>query len=131
MVGEAAAHHLGPFEVCATAAAIAAYRAATVPAATGPAVPLALTLRWLTMPAVRTALADLLAADEVMVHEAQKFGCAMPLQPDVTYLMRLHVVRTSDPARVTANASVTTRDGVPVLDIETVLRLVTPPASPT
>ena len=119
--------HLGPFDVCADSAALAAYRAAT---AAGPSagVPLAFTLRWLTAPAVRAALADFVAAGEVMVHEAQKFSLTAPLAADTPYAMTLRVERTAAPARLTAAATVTTSAGASVLDIDTVLRLVTPPA---
>ena len=119
--------HLGPFDVCAESAALAAYRAAT---AAGPSegVPLAFTLRWLTAPAVRMALADLVAAGEVMVHEAQKFSLTAPLAADTPYALTLRVERTETPARLIAAAAVTTAAGMPVLDIDTVLRLVAPPA---
>jgi hypothetical protein len=121
---------LGPFDVRAEAGALAAYRAATVAGPTN-AVPLAFTLRWLTAPEIRQALGTLLEADEVMVHEAQKFSLAAPLLPDTSYAMTLQVRRTESPARLNAVASVTTPTGALVLEIESVLRLVAPPPEAT
>lgn len=119
---------VGPLEVRADSEALAAYRAAT---SGGPVadVPLAFTLRWMTAPAVRTALAGLLVPGEVMIHEAQKFTAHRPLRPDTPYRMTITCRRTADPDRLTAAADVCDGDGAAVLDIETVLRLLTP-ASP-
>ena len=128
-MGTEAALRLGPLDVSAEGGALAAYRAATAPGE-AETVPLAFTLRWLTVPAVRDALAGLLAPAEVMVHEAQKFGLLRPLRPDERYKMTLEVWRTETPARVAALARIAADDGRPVLTIETTLRLVRPSPAP-
>ncbi len=121
-----AAVALGTFAVDGTAAEAGAFRAAIglpVDAALA-TLPLTFPMRWLVLPAVRTALAAMVPEhDLVLVHESQEFDYATPLLVDTRYTVSFTAHRKTDPAQVIVGGTIATEGGATVATLETILRL--------
>jgi hypothetical protein len=111
-------------------AAIAAFADATAPLA-GDSVPLTFPFRWLSLPAIRSVIVDLIGADGVLpVHEAQKFDYDHALLPDADYDLTVEAKRSEGPPRLTLRGVVSTLQGEACVRFETVLRIVPLASSP-
>jgi hypothetical protein len=123
---------LGPFEVSTESSEVAAFRAALGPGAVGaaPEVPLTYPIRWLASAAIQSELRKV-AGDEavLLVHEAQSFSYRTRLETNQTYSLDLTLRRESGrEERAILRAVIRDAAGAGVAEVETVLRLVRPPA---
>jgi len=118
-----AGRRIGPIPVRTTAADVEAFRASIFGA--GAAVPLTFPMRWLALPAIAAAVAELLqGADWVPVHEAQSFDYDRPLTMDENYVMTVDIEASPASPRLTLKASIATPRAELCVRVETVLRLI-------
>ena len=118
----AEAFDLGPFEVAADPAAIAALAAAvgaggSMPSATFPA-------SWLSLPKLGEALRAAIGPGYLAVHESQSFDYDRPLRAGGCYTLSASVRREAAPARLVIVARATETDGAVALTMRSVMRLV-------
>lgn len=114
---------LGPFEVAADPAQIAAFAAASG-AADAAGVPATFPIVWLANPELMAALRALAGADRLPVHESQSFAYARALTPGARYRLSAVARQESAPERLVVEARVTGMADEPVLEMRAVLRLV-------
>ncbi len=119
---------LGPFKVATQREEVAAFARETgwfVDADQEIAVPHTFPMRWLSLPAIHDALAARLdEAGGIAVHEAQSFAYARQLAADRDYVMEAGLEQQANPPRLVLHVKIATPDGVPCLEIETVLRII-------
>jgi hypothetical protein len=121
---------LPPLRVRTDRAEIAAFAASTAPLS-GDFVPLTFPFRWLTLPAIRAAIVDMIGGDGVLpVHEAQNFAYERALLPDADYDLTVEAQRSEEPPRLTLRCAVSTLEGEVCTRFETVLRIVSLAALP-
>ena len=119
---------LGTFAVEAGAVEVSAFGVATGVDETD-GVPLTFPMRWLVMPSVRAVMLALVPEpDLVLVHESQSFDYAHRLRVDTRYDLALIARRDQGPDRLFIDGTLRDRDGVVVVRLETVLRLIAAPA---
>jgi len=81
-------------------------------------------MRWLSLPPVKSVLEETIKSlGAVAFHESQSFAYEAPLAVGETYLMDGSIDRQAEPARLILQVRVT-KNGVLVLAMETILRLV-------
>ena len=114
---------LGRFVVTARRSDVDAFRAATgLPQ--GAVVPATFPMRWLAAPQVRDALLALVPErDRVPVHESQSFEYMAPLVVDARYTLELDARVDRAPDRLVLVGTISGEDGVPLVHVETMLRL--------
>jgi hypothetical protein len=121
---------LPPLRVRTDRAEIAAFAASTAPLS-GDFVPLTFPFRWLTLPAIRSAIVDMIGGDGVLpVHEAQNFAYERALLPDADYDLTVEAKRSDGPSRLTLRCAVSTLQGEVCARFETVLRIVSLASQP-
>jgi hypothetical protein len=113
---------LGPFEVAAGAADIAAFAAAVGGPATEP--PPTFPVAWLSSPEMKAALRAAVGPDHLPVHESQSFDYARPLRVGAAYRLTAVARREGAPERLTVDVDVVETTGAPVVTMRAVLRLV-------
>ena len=115
---------LGAFAVAGSAADADAFRAATGLSTGGDVLPLIFPMRWLVLPAVRSAMTSLVPeSDLVLVHESQSFDYEAPLRIDTAYTMHLTGRRKTEPDQLIVDGAILDADGATLGTLETVLRL--------
>jgi len=121
--------HVGPLNVRIDETDAAALANAVVPGANPGTVPLIFPLRWLAVPELRTALADLVASeDRAVLHESQRFDCVRPPLAGQDYELTAELTRQdTEPPRITIAAVVRDQAGE-IMRLITVLRAVKPAA---
>ncbi|HYP57330.1 MAG TPA: hypothetical protein VEQ35_03490 [Beijerinckia sp.] len=88
-------------------------------------VPLTFPFRWLTLPAIRPVIKQMIGGDDFLpVHEGQSFEYQKRLRKDAHYLMGLEFTREAKPPRLIIRGAISTPDGEPCLTMETILRIV-------
>jgi len=123
--GEAAAWlRLPPIIVRTEAAAVAKFLRETGAPAIEGFVPLTFPFCWLTLPAIRPMIREMIGGDGVLpVHEAQSFVYERRLEIDSDYVFAVELRREANPPRLTLDAAVSTLQGEICGRLETVLRL--------
>jgi hypothetical protein len=107
------------------AAHVAAFQQQTGELPVAGRVPLTFPFCWLTLPAVRPMLTQMIGgAAFVPIHEAQSFDYERPLATDADYQLAFEFQRKADPARVIVNATISTLERELCARFETVLRIV-------
>jgi len=117
---------VGPFTVSAVPGEVAAFKAETGWATGAPEalVPHTFPMRWLSLPPVKSVLEETIRSlGAVAFHESQNFAYETPLVVGEAYVMQGTIDRQAEPARLVLQLQVS-KDGVCVLAIETMLRLV-------
>lgn len=113
-----------------TAAEAAAFADAVAPGGAG--VPLILPIRFLALPEIRAALAEITdMARHVVLHEAQNFSSARQIHAETAYLLTVTLtLGTESQPRITIETGIEDESGTRVGDMHTTLRLL-PMAVPT
>ena len=112
---------LGPFDVAACPAEIAAFAMAI--GARDDVVPATYPIVWLSSPELKAALRATAGPDYLPVHESQSFDYSRPLVPGAAYRLTAVARRESAPERLTVVADVVQMAGAPVVTMRAVLRL--------
>lgn len=111
-------------------AAISAFQEATSQPV-GDFVPLTFPFCWLSLPAIRSAIVQMIGADGVLpVHEAQRFDYERALEPDSDYELTVEAKRSEAPPRLVLQGVVLTSRGEACVRFETILRIVSLSSSP-
>lgn len=125
-----APRRVGPLPVTVTAAEAEAFANAIAPGGCG--VPLIFPIRFLALPEIHAALANVAdMARHIVLHEAQSFTVASPMQPGIAYLLTatLTLGAESQP-RIVIEASIDEKSGTHVGKLRATLRLL-PLVAPT
>jgi len=95
-------------------------------------VPLIFPARWLALPAIRAAVAELAdLANGLALHETQSFEIDAPLLPNAAYTFTATIRRLSEnPPRLIVQAVVATADGIACVRFQAGLRIVPRTAPP-
>lgn len=112
---------LGPFEVAADAAAVAAFAAAT--GASNSGVPATFPIVWLSAPQMKQALRAAVGPDALPVHESQSFDYVRPLEIGGVYRLTATARREAKPDRLVIEAEAVTASGEKALAMRTALRI--------
>jgi len=118
---------LGPFKVSAARAAIEAFRSETGwPHAEGETrVPHIFPMRWLASSELRAAIeTQLQARGGIAIHEAQSFAYEHSLEADRDYILTAELESQKSPDRLILRASIANTANEPLLQVETILRIV-------
>jgi len=120
---------VGPLNVRIDETDAAALANAVVPGASHGTIPLIFPLRWLALPELRAALADLVGSEgRAVLHESQRFDCARPPRAGMDYELTAELTRQdAEPPRITMTAVVRDQAGE-FVRLTTVLRAVKPAA---
>ena len=115
-----------------TAAEALAFADAVASPPGGSGVPLIFPIRFLALPEIRAALADVAdVARHVVLHEAQSFTCARQIQPEIAYLLSATLtLGVESQPRISIAASIHNESGTLVGEMHTTLRLL-PIVAPT
>ena len=113
---------LGPFEVVADPARIAAFAAAT--GAAGNDAPAAFPIVWLSEPALQAALRAAVGPEAVPLHESQSIELAAPIAPGATYRLSGVARRLAAPDRLEVLTRAETADGATAVAMRSLLRIV-------
>ncbi len=117
--------NLPEISVRTDAAHVAAFQRETGGAPIEGLVPLTYPFCWLTLPAVRPTLAQMIGGAAFLpIHEAQSFDYERPLETDADYRLAFEFQRKAEPARVIVNAVISTPQREICGRFETVLRIV-------
>jgi len=122
---------LGPFRVSASHQEVAAFRRETGwpedEKSADMQVPHTFPMRWLSAPGIRAVIeARVKEAGGVAFHESQSFTYEKPLVVDQDYLLTAEASRQENPSRLILRVSVVSLSGQPFLQLETILRIVSP-----
>ncbi|WOJ88262.1 hypothetical protein RZS28_10435 [Methylocapsa polymorpha] len=116
---------LPPIIVRTEADAVAKFRRETGAPAIEGLVPLTFPFCWLTLPAIRPMIREMIGGDDVLpVHEAQSFSYERSLEIDSDYVFAVELRREANPPRLNLDAAISTPQGEICGRLETVLRLV-------
>ncbi len=123
-VEEGATKRLGPIAIRTDREMVLDFQRACGGAPVPGIVPLVFPIRWLALPQVRARVLEAAGEGLVPVHESQSFTTDRRLELDRDYLLVVEMTRTSQPERLTLQATVSTPDGTVCVRLETVLRLI-------
>ena len=121
-VDPAGAIALGPFDVVADPAAIAAFAAAC--GHRGADIPATFPIVWLAGPELKRALRAAVGDDALPVHESQAFDYFAPLTAGTRYRLSGVARRQANPDRLVVEAQTFDPDGRAALALRSVLRIV-------
>jgi hypothetical protein len=104
-------------------AAIAAFQRAVGVEPIAGAAPLTFPFCWLTLPAVRPMIAQMIGDGVLPLHEAQSFEYERGLDVDADYIFTVELLRTENPPRLILRGRIAGSSGEAYGRLETVLRL--------
>lgn len=91
-------------------------------------VPLTFSLCFLALPEVRNLIETMIGGKGfVPVHEGQSFNMMRSLKIAADYDLSLALSRSEKPPRLTIRALIATQEGLPCVEIETILRIIAAP----
>ena len=116
---------LPPIRVRTGAGEVAGFLRETRGARTLGFVPLTFPVRWLTLPAIRGLILQLIGGQGFLpVHEGQSFAYEHELRIETDYVLAVEARRTAKPPRLTLKMAVSTSQREICAHLETVLRIV-------
>lgn len=90
---------------------------------TGSSVPIAFAFCWITLAEVRARIASLIGPGQLPLHESQSFEVIEPLAPETDYVLTLSFALIETPPGLDIQGRVSRQDGVIILHMQTLLRL--------
>jgi hypothetical protein len=87
-------------------------------------VPLTFPICWLTLPAIRPMIRQMIGVGFLPVHEAQSFAYERSLEIDSDYVFAVELRQGADPPRLFLQAAISTPQGEACGRLDAVLRLV-------
>ena len=116
---------LPPIRVRTGAGEVAGFLRETGGARTLGFVPLTFPVRWLTLPAIRGLILQLIGGQGFLpVHEGQSFAYEHELRIETDYVLAVEARRTAKPPRLILKMAISTGEGENCARVETVLRVV-------